>query len=128
MKRMRYLTLAAVACVTIYALFFDDKPQRREPAEEVEAGVVSDTARLSPVDTSIVSCTPAAHVQRLAEKSMLPDAGREWDFGELLFDLHEVYRLAQAYERGDSIDTARVRRLEDRLNYLMTIDTTNQNQ
>lgn len=125
---MRYLILAAVACVTIYALFFDDKPQRREPAKEAGADVVVDTVRLSSsADTDIVSCTPAAHVQRLAERSMT-DAGREWNLGELLFDLHEVYRLTQAYERGDSIDTARVRRLEDRLNYLITEDMTNQNQ
>lgn len=121
---MRYLTLAAVACVTVYALLFDDKPQpqRQEPTKEADADMVVDTVRLSQADTDIVSSTPAAHVQRLAERSMLTDAGREWNLGELLFNLHEVYRLTQAYERGDSIDTARVRRIEDRLNYLMTED------
>ncbi len=122
---MRYLMLAAAAAVTIYMLFFDDGPKRKllpEPARKETEAMANDTVPAADTAmTTVADHSPAAHVEHIVNRPsrLLPEDGLpHWPLSELLYDLREVYDLVQRYERGDSIDTARVIALERKLEAL----------
>lgn len=114
MKQIRYLILAAVAVISLYVMCDRKSKGGRQPVAAEET-VAADTVGVD------VHTPEAAQLEDVARRTgVLPmDSGYpRWGFGELLSDLMEVYQIVQRYERGDSIDTARVIELERKLNSL----------
>ena len=121
-KLFRYMVIATMIVIFIYSVFFDRSKNGKQPDIGVSATIatVADTAAAA-IDTVLTAplCQEACHMEQVARRSLVSDSNNpRWPLSELLSDLLDMYRLVQKYERGDSIDTAKVIALEKKLNCL----------
>lgn len=121
-KLFRYMIIATMIVIFIYSVFFDKPKNKKQPDVGVTAKVETVADIAAAIDSVAATCPAtqeARHMEQVARWSLVSDSGYpRWPLSELLSDLREVYRIIQRYERGDSIDTARVIELEKKLNCL----------
>lgn len=122
-KLFRYMVIATMIVIFIYSVFCGRSKNGKQPDIGVAATIatVPDTAATA-IDTVVEApalSREARHMEQVARRSFATDSNNpRWPLGELLSDLLEMYQLVQKYERGDSIDTAKVIALEKKLNCL----------
>lgn len=98
------MIIATLIVIFIYSVFFDRSKNQKQPGIGVSAAL--DTVLTAPL------CQEARHMEQVAKRAFSPDSNNpRWPLSEL-FAIFEVYQTLLNYERGDSIDTARVLELE----------------